>query len=201
MQSGAELQERLEQAADVVAQAQLPEDLRPIAFEHALATLGVRAPAVTGDSRPQPEAGAAGANRVSALVSSGQLLGKIAAVLGHDREVIARFFEEEDSEVRLIVKRTMLLEPGKKAASIRDVALLVVVGRQAAGTEDHTSYDAIREECRELKVYDAANFAAEVAKLEFRTTGGRNSKQARANRHHYDEAADLIRRMTEATES
>lgn len=201
MQSPAELQELLEQAADVVAQAQLPEALRPIAFERALATLGVGAPAVMGDHRPKLEAGAADASRVSAVISGGQLLGKIAAALGHDREVIAGFFEEEDGEVRLIVKRTMLLEPGKKAASIRHVALLVVVGRQAAGTEDHTSYDAIREECRELKVYDAANFATEVAKLEFRTTGGRNSKQARANRHHYDEAADLIRRMTEATES
>ena len=201
MQSPAELQQRLQQAAEVLEQAGLPEDLRPIAFGYLLGALGVGVGPALADRQSRPDAGAATTKTVPPRLSGGEMLGKIAAALRHDRDVVARFFEVEDGQVRLIVKRSMLLEPDRKAASIRHVALLVVVGRQAAGTEEHTSYDAIREECRELKVFDATNFAAEVGKLEFRTTGGRNSKEARANRHHYDEAADLIRRMTEASES
>jgi hypothetical protein len=201
MQSPTELQQRLQQAAEILEQAGLPEDLRPIAFGYLLGERGVGvAPALAG-RQPLTDAGAVTAKAVPSRFSGGELLGKIAVALGHDRDVVARFFEEEDGQVRVIVKRSMLLEPDRKAASIRHVALLVVVGRQAAGVEEHTSFDVIREECRELKVFDASNFAAEVGKLEFRTTGGRNSKEARANRHHYDEAADLIRRMTEAAES
>ena len=201
MPSPAELHERLRQAAEILEQADLPEDLRSVAFEHVLGSLGVVEHAAASDHRPLAGVGAASVKALSSALSGGDLLSKIAVALGLDRDPVARVYEEDDGQVQLIVKRAMLLEPNKKAASIRQVALLVVVGRQAAGSEEHTSYDVIREECRELKVYDAANFATEVAKLEFRTSGGRNSKEARANRHHYDDAADLIRRMTQAAES
>jgi hypothetical protein len=198
MQSPTELQQRLRKAAEILEQAGLPEDLRPVAFTHLLDALEVSVAPTLANGNSHPVTAASANASIDPRHSSGQLLGKIAAALGQESEVIARFYEEDDGQVRLVVKRSMLLEPDKKAASIRHTALLVVAGRQAAGIEEYTSYDTIREECRELKVFDPANFAAEVGKLEFRTTGGRNSREARANRHHYDEAADLIRRMTEA---
>lgn len=200
MPTPAELQERLRQAATILEQAGLPQDLRSVAFGHLLGSLGVGGSAIS-DHPASSDLGAARVKGMSPARSRSDLVGKIAVVLGLDHDAVARVYEEDDGQVRLIVKRAMLLEPNKKAASIRQVALLVVVGRQAAGIEEYTSYDVIREECRELKIYDQANFASEVAKLEFRTSGGRNSKEARANRHHYDDAVDLIRRMTQAAES
>lgn len=201
MPSSAELQDRLRQAAELVEQADIPRDFRSVAFEHVLLALGADGPAAAGGYPPLSGAGATSVTRSPPAVSGGDLLSRIAVALGLDRDPVARIYEEDDGQVRLVLKRAMLPEPNKKAASIRHVALLVVVGRQAAGLEEHTSYDAIREECRELKVYDPANFAADVGKLEFRTSGGRNSKEARANRHHYDDAADLIRRMAQAAQS
>jgi hypothetical protein len=201
MSSSTDLKERLQQAAAVVEDAGLPDDLRPIAFDHALEALGVVAAPASTDPQPRLDGGARTIERGASQISGGELLGRIASVLRQDADVVARVYEEDEGQIRLIVKRSMFLEPDRKAASIRHVALLVTVGRQAAGIEEHTSFDTIRDECRELKVFDASNFATEVGKLEFRTTGGRNSKEARANRHHYDEAADLIRRMTEAAES
>jgi hypothetical protein len=205
-----ELQERLKQAAAAVQEAGVPQDLRAVAFEHALDALGVGKPSwpapsgTPGALTPPFSPGAsAGAQQlaVGGREAGASLFGAIASALSMDRDVVGRIYDEEDGQIRLIMKRTMLLEADKKAASMRHVALLVVVGRQAAGLEEYTPYDAIREECRELKVYDGPNFATEVGKLEFRTTGGRNSREARANRHHYDEAADLIRRIVAERES
>ena len=203
-----ELKERLKQAADAVQEAKVPEDLRVAAFEHALDALGVGAAApppaaatATLAARAQeqqqpPNQGTGAQTRGASSQPTDGMVERIATALSLDRDLVGRIYDEEDGQVRLIVKRTMLPEVSKKAASMRHVALLVVVGRQATGLDEYTPYDAIREECRELKVYDGSNFASEVGKLEFRTKGGRNTKEARANRHHYDEVSDLIRRMT-----
>lgn len=206
MLSPDELQERLKRAADAVQEAKVPEDLRVVAFEHALDALGVgaepppAAAAATLAARAQeqqpPNQGTGAQTRGASGELANGMVDRIATALSLDRDLVGRIYDEEDGQVRLIVKRTMLPEVSKKAASMRHVALLVVVGRQAAGLDEYTPYDTIREECRELKVYDGPNFASEVGKLEFRTKGGRNTKEAKANRHHYDEASDLIRRMT-----
>lgn len=201
MLSPTELKKRLKQATEAVEQAGVAEDLRPIAFQRSLDALGVGAVPVEATGTPQLEANARSDDDENGDVPRGRMLGKLAARLGVDQEAVDRIFDEEAGVVRLILKRGMLPEPGRKAASMRDVALLVVIGRQAAGIEEYTAYDSIREECRELKVYDGPNFATEVAKLEFRTRGGRNSKEAKANRHHYDDAADLVRRMTQVADS
>jgi hypothetical protein len=187
----ADLRDLLKLAADVVEQADLPSDLRVTAFERALRWLDVG----TADTPRLATSGDRPSSTDERPNGSGKLHG-IARRLQLESDRVAEIYEEENDEVRLILKRAMLPEATKKAASMRDVALLVVVGRQASGLEEFTAYDSIREECRELKVYDPPNFASEVAKIEFRTRGGRNSKEAKANRHHYDEAADLIRRMT-----
>lgn len=193
--SDAELTERLKRAAAAVEQADLADDLRQIAFERALGVLGVGgAPAAEASAtEPRPNAG-----QDSAIPSSGGgLLGAVSKRLGLELDRVSRVYEEEDGQIRLIVRRAMLPNPNSRAASMRDVALLVVVGRQAARLEDQTPYALVREECRELKVLDDANFSTEIGKLEFRTEGGRNTRTARANRHHYDDAAELIRQMTE----
>jgi hypothetical protein len=192
------LTDRLKTAAAIVEDAGVADDLRPIAFKYVLEILRVP------ESPPPPKlptdlgALAKPAPSPADRVSSG--LSRIAQALGVDRDLVARVYEEDDGQVRLILKRGMLPQPDRKAASMRHIALLVVVGRQAAQLEEYTSYDAIREECRELNVYDRPNFAAQVARLEFRTRGGRNSKEAKANRHHFEEAADLLIRLNQEAE-
>jgi hypothetical protein len=200
-----ELAERLREAAEIVKQAELPEPLQPVAYERVLDTLGVTTTTTTAP--PSNTTTAVAGTGSDAPAPPGEpatragMLAQIASRLGLDPSLAARIYEEEGGQLRLILRKAMLLEPERKAASMRHVALLLVVGRQAAGLEEHTPYDAIREECLELKVYDRPNFATEIGKLEFRTTGPRNSREARANRHHYDDAAQLIRQITQGADS
>jgi hypothetical protein len=199
-----ELAERLREAAEIVKQAELPPNLQPVAYERALDALGVTAaaglePSTTTAAVAGNVTDARGALRGQA--TTGGMLAEIASRLELDPGLVARIYDEEEGQLRLILRKAMLPEPERKASSMRHVALLLVVGRQAAGLEEHTPYDAIREECLELKVYDRPNFATEIGKLEFRTTGPRNSREARANRHHYDDAAQLIRQITQGEDS
>ncbi|MFZ1988991.1 MAG: hypothetical protein WAW96_04390 [Alphaproteobacteria bacterium] len=192
------LTDRLRTAAKIVEDAGVANDLRSIAFKYVLEILQAPelplAPERPADPGAPIKAAPSPADRANSVLS------RIAQALGVDQDPVARVYEEDDGQVRLILKRGMLPQPDRKAASMRHIALLVVVGRQAAQLEEYTSYDAIREECRELNVYDRPNFAAEVARLEFRTRGGRNSKEAKANRHHFEEAADLLIRLNQEVE-
>lgn len=192
------LTDRLRTAAKIVEDAGVANDLRSIAFKYVLEILQTPelplAPERPADPGAPIKAALSPADRANSVLS------RIAQALGVDQDLVARVYEEDDGQVRLILKRGMLPQPDRKAASMRHIALLVVVGRQAAQLEEYTSYDAIREECRELNVYDRPNFAAEVARLEFRTRGGRNSKEAKANRHHFEEAADLLIRLNQEVE-
>ncbi len=194
--SPTELTRRLREAAEIVELAELPENLQPVAYGRSLDVLGVPAASQSASATT-----AAGVHVRAPQAPATGMLGQIAQRLGLDPSLIPRVYDEDDGQLRLILRRSMLPEPDKKAASMRAVALLVVVGRQAAGVEEHTPHEVIREECRELKVYDRPNFASEIGKLEFRATGGRNTRAARANRHHYEDAAELIRRIAQGGDS
>lgn len=184
-----ELVSALRRAAQTVDEAELADDLRVVAFRH---VLGIESVAVASPT-PTTETVAL-APRPS---SEGGPLDHIVERLKLPSQMVRDIYEQEGSEVKLVVSRSSLTEPDSKAASMRDIALLVVAGRQAAGLEDYTTFEMIRDECRELNVYDQPNFASEVAKLEFRTRGNGKNKEARANRHHFERVAELISRICE----
>lgn len=201
MLSPEELRDRLREAADIVDQAALPADLRQIAFERALDVLGVGAATTSAHGNRATPPDRPDARYTEHTPASAGLLAQITSRLGLDADQVGRVYEEGDGQVRLNIKRSMLPEADRKAAAMRNVALLVAAGRQAAALEEYTPLAVLREECRDLRVLDPPNFAAEISKLEFRTRGGRNRKEAKANRHHYDEAAELIRTITAKAES
>ena len=202
MASVDELAARLRAAAEAVDRADLAADLRPIGFEVALRTLASDTASPVSE---QPEAlitpigGAAQGG--SKLASSDRALSLISKRLGIEHNVLERIYEDDDGEVRLAVQRGMLPQPNSKAASMRDVALLTVVGRQAADVDDATQLAVVREECSELRVLDGPNFSAEINKLGLRMTGTSRNRAAKAKRHHFEDAAELIRRMSEGAAS
>lgn len=198
-----EIAERLRRAAAAVDDAGLAADLRRTGFERALDALDLRAVAVA------PAASTAttqtpGPGRVStsdAAASPDGAFAPIAERFELSLDQIERIYTLDDGQIRLAIKRSMLPEPDSKAASMRDVSLLIASGRQAAGAEDETSFALMREECQALGVLDGPNFATEVGKLDFRLKGGRNTRTVKANRHHFEEAAQLITRMLSRSES
>lgn len=190
-----EIADRLEAAAEAVALADLPQEFRTLAYERALDAVGLRS-AISQVPVPAPSTPGAASIVPSQLAENGQIE-LIASRLDLSVEVVKRVYEVDEKDgLRLILKRTMLPRPEQKAASMRDVALLVAVGRQAAGLEEYTSFAAIRTECADLRVLDGSNFSTEVAKLEMRRRGGRSSQEVKAHRHHYEDTAELIRGIT-----
>jgi hypothetical protein len=187
--------EQIEWAHRVVDAARVPDDLRVVAFQHAL---GV-SPELLGSDRairslpllrtPSP-----------AAVSLNDALTRISEALTLHEDVVECIYEHAGGGIRLALERSLLPEPDNKAASMRHVALLVAVGRQAGSSEDETPFSVMRRECGELGVLDGPNFAAEVGKLEMRVTGGPNTRAAHALRHHYGLARALIRRIVAAGE-
>jgi hypothetical protein len=82
---------------------------------------------------------------------------------------------------------------------MKDVALLVCSARQAAGLDDDgfTDIAIVRDECRDLGVLDAGNFAAEVSRLDdlmsFRGSG--RSRHLKVNRRGYEQAGERLREL------
>jgi hypothetical protein len=192
MLTNAEIVDLLRQAAAAVQSAELPDDLRSVGFERALDAVGLaRIPAASSAGTPaldSPPSGGTGGYTDASM----DLLTRIGRRLELSPEVVERIYDVDDGTVRLAIRRAMLREPDRKAAAMRDVALLLVAGRQAAG-EEQTALADVREECQALNVLDGPNFSSEVSKLDFRLRGPRNDRTAKANRNHFEEAADVIR--------
>lgn len=178
-----EIAEQLVMALRAVDQADVPSDLRGVAFDHALKF------AATGESVHR-KGQAAGQSE-----EGYSLLSEIASRVGADYEVVSSVFEEKDDAVHLIVGRTQLPNGSSRAASMRDVALLVASGRQAAGLEDYTATSVIRRECEEIGVLDSSNFSVEVARLGMRARGGSKSREVHATRHQLELAGELMTRI------
>jgi len=182
MNTPADIASKLSSALEIVDAAKVPNDLRAVAFWQACVAL---------------DAGVSGAPYSSSTSTSDTLgedalLGRIARRLSLDYEIVTAIFEQKGDEIQLIVPKGKLPNASSKAASMRDIALLLTAGRQAAELEDYTPLSLIRKECDELGMLDSGNFSAEIGRLGMRAQGGRNSREIRASRHQLEQAAELM---------
>ena len=182
MTTPADIASKLSSALEIVDAAKIPDDLRAVAFWQACVALDAGVPFVPHNSSTS-SGGALGEDN---------LLGRIARRLSLDYEIVTAIFEEKEDEIQLIVPKGKLPNASSKAASMRDIALLLTAGRQAAELEDYTPLSLVRRECDELGVLDSGNFSAEVGRLGMRAQGGRNSREIRASRHQLEQAAELM---------
>lgn len=186
----------LRRAQELVDEADVADDLRPAAFTAAveLVSRGVSL------ASQAPEARAV-QTTPPGIASGDSALAKIAQALGVDEESLAYIYEEDGGDLRLVVRRSLLPNPDSRAAAMRDVAQIVMAGRQLGGLADWTTYERLRAEAEELGVLDRANFATEIQTLDIRVQGGRRSREARLTRHGLDAAIALIRRVIEGNAS
>lgn len=180
----------LAEAAADVEKAGVPDDLRAAAFSAAVA---LRTSATTGSSAVPAAA--------APLAHGGQedWHTRVATALGVSAEDVDEGFDLEDNRMRLTIAPSRL--PRQKATAMKDVALLVSAARQAAGVDADgwTSADAIREECRELGVLDANNFAAEIQLPDVMSQRGRGrSRQLKITRRGYEQAGARLRELLSA---
>jgi hypothetical protein len=180
-------------AAADVEKAEVPDDLRSAAFTAAITLRTASAGTAAG-------APAAGGRRETPARSAEDWQSAVATALGVDIADVGEAFDLVEGHMRLTIPPSRL--PRQKAAAMRDVALLVCTARQTAGLEEDgfTSVGVIRDECRDLGVLDANNFAAEIGKLDdvmsFRGTG--RSRDLKVNRRGFEEAGRRLRDLLQS---
>ena len=157
--------ELLKSAVSAVNASGARGELREPAFKVALSLLtdgiGTSAPQATSTA-PAPTATASPPGHAT---SSGiSVLDAIAAVVHVDAGILRYVYAVKNGEPELSVKSSKL--PTSKSAGARDIALLVMAGRQGAEIEEYTEADTIRAVCKRFSKFDSANFGKAMAALD-----------------------------------
>lgn len=186
-----DISDHLKAALSDVKDAQIPEVLMPLAFEEALRLRGGK-PGT--QSEGSSGSGSPGSNGEQTPVVDGDL-SDIAARFGVDLSAINEVFVQKDGEIHLAIGSKAIASG--KATGAKEIALLVAGARQAIGSEDWTSVNAIREECKHYGRYDASNYGSTITEMEnlFQFTGKGQSREVKMRQPAWEEAGDLVRRL------
>jgi hypothetical protein len=92
----------------------------------------------------------------------------------------------------LIVKTNKL--PGPKSQATVDIALLVMGARQAAGIDEFTESEVLREACKQYGKFDSSNFAGHLKALDslVQSSGKAQSMLRKLTKPGREAAAGLI---------
>lgn len=176
----------LRDAWAAVDEADLPDDLRSVAFSEAVRLL---APPAPNSSSPRSEK--AGRNDTQSSSPQGlthedgtgpsedQIYDRVVAQTGVDRDKLERVVHLDGDTIRVSLAGLKLGRNNAERA--RTVAQLVTVVRGFGYEESETSLELIRAECERLKVYDSANFSSHMKALNgFVVTGAGQNRKVRA---------------------
>jgi len=181
------------QTLEDVESARVAEDLRPIAFSK---VFDLRAGA-SGGSQTAASGGTTATGGGNTPAANGRdPLASMAAKIGTDRDTVAEVFEVVDGAPALIVP------PGKiatrPASGAKEIALLIAGGRQAAGVEEWTTLDVVREVCADFKRLDAGNFAKTIKQMQNEFAVRKESERktlVRLSRPGWEAFGALVRRL------
>lgn len=199
-----EVKDTLTAALKAVTDANIPEELREVAFAKAVDLLaGTVSPA---SSRSQATNGApapqTGRQEVEPpKVDSGSALDRIASKLDVGRDRVDEVFAESDGTIDIIVSARKLAS--SKQEGTRQIALLLAAGRQAAGVEEWTGADVIRAKCEDFRKLDSPNFGKALGGMqdEFSLQGPAKKRKVKVSRQGWLAAGDLVKSLTGGTET
>ncbi|MEA2640054.1 MAG: hypothetical protein QOF51_1448 [Chloroflexota bacterium] len=188
-QQMAEAVETVQAAVRVVEDAEVPPELKRVAFESAVRLLGGAAPPAEVE---EPKASPSRAGPTSATTD---VADRVAERLRVDREDVLRVLDFDADGVHVMAPRSRFGR--QKSLATQQLAWLVVAARQASGMDpDWTSQQHLREAAEQLGVADPSNFALHMKRLEgVRTRGSGRSGEVRMNAVGYEKAAVLIRQL------
>ncbi|HKP44924.1 hypothetical protein [Mycobacterium sp.] len=128
-------------------------------------------------------------------LDDGDVLGKIAAALKLDRDVLELVYAVKDGEPELVLAARRLAS--NKAQAARQLAQLISVARQAAGLEEWTSTAPIRKVVTDYGKLDSGNFAATIQQMDKVAVlrGKGQSREVKITRPGMEATADLIKSL------
>lgn len=182
-----EIEEKITSAYKLVKKASIQEEALLVeAFKFALGTNVTIAPL------PGPQAINSG-SAVPQVVGAHDELSKIAAALSLDYEVIELFYAIEDGELTLNLPSKQV--PNGNTPAMKEIAIMLSVGRKHAGLGAGTPFELIRNACDDHGKLDGKNFAAAMSSLKPNLVpAGKGSKELVPKRPADDLARELIQK-------
>jgi hypothetical protein len=188
-----ELKDVLAEALRAVNDAEIPPELREIAFAKAI------------DLAAAPQSARAGGPAVrkpqlqEELGGDADALQRIASKLKLDREVVSQVYyvNPDGKSLEVVISPSRL--PTKFGTAIKELALLVAAGRQAAGIDaEWTAADEVRRVCEHFKRNDPSNFATYIKQMEdvFSMRGTAYKREVRMTMPAWEQATALVTRLT-----
>jgi hypothetical protein len=132
---------------------------------------------------------------------SDDMLTKVAARMGLDRETVELVYDYRDGELGFVASSRRVSDNKSEAA--RQLALIVAAGRQAAELEEWTQTSAVRRVVSDYGRLDSSNFAANIQLLDkdgaclFRGKGV--SRELKVTRPGMEAAAAMVRTLAGQT--
>jgi hypothetical protein len=194
-----EIKDRLQRAAELVNDADVHAEFRTAAF--VLAYRDIQSSASTTNDLPAVRSSEIVARPGSTIDSqeANQTIDLIAARLHVPVTLIERVVDVDEDGVHLIVQRRWL-DTGKRPA-MRQIALLSVATRQAAGVEEWTPLNVVRETCQAFGAYLGNHFSEDLKAISaLRLRGSGAAREAKATVATLEEAGELITRLVPTAE-
>jgi hypothetical protein len=185
-----ELEAALKQAAAIVEGADLPSDLRATAFAKAIDSL-------MGTSAVPSGLAGSSAGREKGPRAGGEMRA-IADKIGLAEDVVSEVYDVKDGTLDVILPYSRIAKGAAPGA--RQLAVLVVAGRQAAGIDGDgwTAVAEIRAICKEFNRYDSANFASTVLEMGewFSISGSGSVRRVKLTRAGWEHSTQLLDELT-----
>jgi hypothetical protein len=187
--SEVEVVDILRAARDAVATAEIPEELRGVAFAKAVDLL----------SGPSGQIGKPPLGNLPPSNDAGESAHSVTAVsrkLGLQVPVLESVYDLTDDAVTVVIARSRL--PEQKGPATKLLALLLAVGRQSAGYDDGwTATEVIRQQCSDVGIFDGNHFAESIGQMDdvFVHRGKGLRREVKVTQHGYEVAAREIRRL------
>ncbi len=183
-----EVTEILVRATQAIEEANVPNDVRPVAFGKAvdmllqLTTNGAGGSVVSNPRSPDK----------SSITSQ---LASLCEILDIEPNIASSVFNVNDEAIEIRVHPSKLAP--KLSAATKQVALLFVAARQGTRFEEYTLVSEIRAQCLKMGVLDATNFSASIKSMKelIMSKGTGTGREVKMNRQGWIEAAALVKRL------
>jgi hypothetical protein len=184
-------------AVEMVQEANVPSDLRAVAFAKIVDALVAGS---AGATVPGAASGAIASSsniRQSSQSSGEDPIPALAVKLGLDEATLREVYEWSEGELRLILAPARFA--GSRASAAQQIALLVAAGRQLSGVDaEWTQAEVVRRVVQDYGKFDSSNFAGSMKAMgdDFAVKGTGAQRSFKITRLGIEHAKQLLLQVT-----